>query len=442
MKIKVYLDKLQKIHGYIAKYKFYFAAGLIFFVMMGSLLLIMGRIQHNGLVEMTVKGESLMKSGKYAEAYEHFNRLVRRYPDSYKAHYLLGQLYLKFNDVEMAKVEFYRAINSKDVTDYNAYFVMADLYKKENNYELAQGVLLLIKNQHERFIVNKLSDFYYAWAENIVKADLPEAIRKYEVAYNYCLKFSCKNMPQIKDKVEESYLHEAEDFLITGQTEEAVNIFSQSIQFHNNPYAHYQLAKIYSKNNIDKAILEYEKAFNLNPKILSSDDLVNLFVLKANLHKKNNDLLGAEYFYEKGKKYNPKLKTPFKPYKPIILSITHKNLRPNYTKDILTPMVIFTVTNISKGNIDYLKAGIVFSVNGKPLSQENKVIADSKMPLKPLEKSKAQNIFSSVPISSVFSNYSVEVKIFLSQQKPDEWRLYRSFYLKPKKTSAVTLQSQ
>jgi len=395
-----------------------------------------------GLSEMLAKGENLMKKAKYAEAYEHFNRLVRLYPDSYKAHYMFGRLYLKFKDVEMAKVEFYRAMNSKYIPDYQAYYTMADLYKKENNFELAQGVLLSIKNQSDTAVVNRLSDFYYAWAKNIEKTELPEAVRKYEVSYNYCLKLFCKNMPQIKDRLEKSYLNEAKELLETGQTDDAVNILFQSIQFHNNPYAHYQLAKIYAKNNVDKAISEYEKAFKLNPKILSSDELVNLFVLKANLHKKNNDLLGAEYFYQKGKKYNPNLKTPFKPYKPVILSVTAQKLRPNYTKDILIPLVIFTVTNFSKENIDYMKAEIVFSVNGRPLNQENKTIADAKSPLRPLEKSKPINVFSSVPISSVFADYTVEVKIFLSQQKPDEWRLYRSFYLKTRKNPDVILNPE
>lgn len=439
---KLSLEKLRTIPDFIAKYRLYFAAGIVFFVLTGSLLLILGSIKHNGLIEMTAKGESLVKKGKYAEAYEHFSRMVRMYPDSYKAHYLLGQLYLKFNDVEMAKVEFYRAINSKNITDFNAYFVMADLYKKENNFELAQGVLILLQNRQSKSVNNKLSDFYYAWAENLLESDLPEAVRKFEISYNYCRKFSCGNMARIKEKIENSYLLMADDFLKTGQTQEAINILFQSIQFHNNPYAHYKLAKIYSKNDADKAISEYEKAFKLNPKVLSPDELVNLFVMKANLHKKNNDLLGAEYFYEKGKKYNPNLKTPFKPYKPVILSITSKNLRPNYSKDILTPMVAFTITNISKENIDYLKAGVVFSVNGKPLSQEDRIISDAKTPLKPKEKSKAQSVFSSVPISSIFDNSSVEIKIFLSQQKPDEWRLYRSLYLKPRKSDDVILQSQ
>ncbi len=442
MKIKFNLEKLKKIPVYITKYRLYFAVGVIFFTLAGSLLLILGSIKHNGLADMTTQGETLIKKAKYAEAYEHFSRMVRMYPDSYKAHYLLGQLYLKFNDAEMAKVEFYRAINCKNITDFNAYFVMADLYKKENNFELAQGVLIMIQNRQNKSVVNKLSDFYYAWAENLVKNDLPEAVRKYEISYNYCRKFSCGNMSQIKEKIENSYLNMADDFLKTGQTQEAINILFQSIQFNNNPYAHYKLAKIYSKNNLDKAISEYEKAFKLNPKVLSPDELVNLFVMKADLHKKNNDLLGAEYFYEKGKKYNPTLKTPFKPYKPVILSITNKNLRPNYSKDILTPMVAFTITNIGKENIDYLKAGIVFSVNGKPLSQENKIIADEKKPLKSKEKSKAQSVFSSVPISSIFDNSLVEIKIFLSQQKPDEWRLYRSLYLKPCKPDDVILQSQ
>ncbi|MDD3014449.1 MAG: tetratricopeptide repeat protein [Candidatus Gastranaerophilales bacterium] len=373
-------------------------------------------------------GERYEKSGKIAMALESYYKAVKLYPGSYEAHLRLGNLYRQVNELENAKIEYYRAIKMGNLNRYDAYFAMADIYVSEDEYELAQDILVQIQDIPFKVVSDKIGDFYFDWGNQFKKINQPEAIRKYKLAYKFYSKNKSDKVFLTRKAIENKYMDIADNLLAFNKVDEAVKILNSSINYYDNSSAHYKLARIYEKENIDKAIEEYTKAFTLNSSIASTDGFVQLLVKKADNLYKNGDKLNAGVYYGKARKLGSKVKIPYINDNNIIVNLIASKSSKDVDKQLYTPGISFKITNISKNKIEYLKAKVIFNVNDQKYSEEIKEISTQKIPLSPYSITPLINVYSSKSLGSELRNPKVEIQIFVSQQNPDKWKLFRNTY--------------
>jgi tetratricopeptide (TPR) repeat protein len=382
----------------------------------------------NSLSGMLHYGEKMENTGKYATAMDVYQKAVRIYPHSYEAHIRLGNVYRLVNEPEKAKLEYYRAIKISKINRYDAYFYMADVYVSENEFELAEDTLLQIKGEQKKAVVEKIGDFYENWGSKLKETNSPESIRKYKIAVNY---YKISNLPKLiitRKSIEDVYIEISNALLKVNNLKEAEKILNISIDYHDNARAHYHLARIYQKTNIDKAIKEYTKAFDMYDKVADKSEFVHLLVTKADGLYKNGDKTAAELYYTRAKKINPQLKVDMLADNQIIVNLIATKSNKNQLDDLYTPGVSFKITNISKQEIKLLKTKVIFNIHGKKFSERIcKVIAPDN-PLPAYSISSPVNIYSPVPVSTMVLNPSMEIFIYISIGDNGKWKLYRTAY--------------
>jgi len=371
------------------------------------------------------KGEKYEKSGRLAIALDYYNKAVRAYPGSYKAHMKLGTLLIQVNEPEKAKIEFYRAIKLSEVGKYDAYFAMADLYMSTDEYELAQDLLMQIKDVPLKEIDDKIGDFYLRWGDHIYKDNPMEAIRKYKFAYKFYSRNGGIKAANIRKHIETAYSGVSDSLVATNNVDDAVNILNSSIAYFNNATAHYKLAKIYVKKNPDTAIKEFTMAFALNSSIAPPDEFVQLLIQKGDNLYKNGDETAAQLYYNKARKLNTHAKIPYLSNNNIIVNLLAYKSSKDTNSLNYTPGISFKITNISKVKIPYLKVKIVFNFNGKEYSENSKEITTPETPIPAFSITSPINIYSAKPLSYEVDGSKLEIQIYISQQKPDKWKLYR-----------------
>lgn len=370
-------------------------------------------------------GEKYEKSGKLAIALDYYNKAVRVYPGSYEAHMKLGNLFRLVNEPEKAKIEFYRAIKLSEIGKYDAYFAMADLYMSDDDYELAQALLMQIRDIPLKEIADKIGDFYLKWGDHIYKDNPMEAIRKYKIAYKFYFRNKGIKAVNIRKHIETSYSDIADSLMATNNVDDAVNILNSSIDYSNNATAHYKLAKIYKKKNPDIAIREFTMAFALNSSIAPPDEFVQLLIKKGDNFYKNGDATTAELYYNKARKLSTHTKIPYLNDNNIIVNLLASKSSKDNNNLYYTPGISFKITNISKVKIPYLKVKVVFNLNGKEYSENVKEITTPEIPIPPFSITSAINIYAAKPLNYETDSSKIEIQIYISQQKPDKWKLYR-----------------
>jgi|GEM_PF-1903526 len=387
-------------------------------------------VQKNSSVSlngMLKTGERYEKSGKLALALQIYNKAVRSYPGSYEAHLRLGNVFRQVNELEKAKLEYYRAIKMTSVNRYDAYFAMADIYVSQDDYDIAQDFLTQIQNIPQKTVSNKIGDFYFNWGNKFQNSDPPEAIRKYKLAYDFYSRCNNEKVTLARAAIENTYSDIVDSLLAENNADESIKILNDSINYFDNATAHYKLARIYEKKNIDKAITEYTKAFALNSSIAPTDGFSQLLVKKADNLYKNGDKLTAKIYYEKAKNLDAKIIIPYINDDHIIVNLLASKSNKDSDKHLYTPGISFKITNISKNKIEYLKAKVVFNINDEKYSEEIQEISTQKDPLAPFSITPVINIYSSKPVSYEYqyAKPKIEVLVYISQ-KPDKWKLFRS----------------
>lgn len=409
---------------------------LALFAFFGALTLIAGFFlfqdeKPTSLNGMLRQGERYTSEGKLSLALEYYTRIVRIYPESYKAHIELGNLLLQVKESEMAKVEYYRAMKLDNSRRYDAYFAMTEIYISENNYDFAQKLLMVIKDVPNRGVIEQIGDFYYKWGNSLIEKDELEAVRKYKEAINFYEKINSDHIKKAQRSIDEAYARISNKFVSDNKKDEAIKILELSVDFDNNELAHYKLARIYANIDINKAINEYEKAFNQkSPYLFDKSEFIHLLVKKGDMAKDQGDNVLSAYYYNKVKSLEPKSNIPYITDKHLIITVLAVRYNENLDDDIITPGISFKIMNVSKNPVKNLKVKVAFFDDNKLYSETIQTIADSVSLMEPDAVTNAISIFSQKPVPQVFSTHNINARIFLSQDKIDKWKLYRTVYLK------------
>lgn len=380
---------------------------------------------------LLAQGNNYAKAGKLALAVNEYEKIVRVYPKSYEAHRDLAKLYIQVDETDKAKVELIRAIDiGKNHSKYDAYLILAQLYVSQGLPELGEDRLKEIKDLKSIKAKKTVGDFYYSWGNTLSKTDLLSAIRKLEIADKYYSEAQSKKLYEVQNTLINIYLQLANDLVSKGNTMEANRFLNRALAVKDEAAIHYKIAEINEKVNPDKAIFHYEKAFRMNSQIALPDRYTTLLLRKGNVLKGQKKFAEAKVYFKKAQKVSPQISIPYINDSPILVGIVSTRFSEDFENDLLLPGVTFTVRNINKQNINYLKTRVVFYNRSEKYSEVIKQIADNKKQIKTDEITSAISIYSSKPIDGFLAGYDVAIDIYLSKKSPDEWRLYRHLSIK------------
>lgn len=386
------------------------------------------------------EGENLAKTGKIAFALDLYNKLARQYPKNYTVHYKLGLIYAQVNEPLKAKIEFYRAIKL-DAGRYEANFAMASLYASQDNWEMAEDTLTPLIKSKNRFTIEKIGDFYLTWGAELSETNQLEALRKFKTSYELYKQSNSRHISQAKSILENLYADIADKLVEINKSNDAIKLLNLSLNTFDNALAHYKLAMIYKNSNIDESLKEFDKAFKLNPKISAPDPYIETLIKKGNILAKKGDLTGSKYYYTIAQSISPKVKVPYAPDKHILVNLIATRYSENIDKDYIIPGVSFKIMNVSKDNIDYLKAKVVFLQDEKEYSKKIIDIATKESPIPSDQVTGTFDVYSPKSVPQVFSDHNIRIQIYISQKQPDNWKIYRNAYLIKKNKAGIRVKN-
>ena len=380
------------------------------------------------------------KHGQIAYAIEDYIKIVRNFPENYEAHLRLAELYLKVNEIDMAKVEYVKAMKLGYRYKYHAQVALADLYAKEDNYSFAEGFIDDIKDIKIKEAQELIGDFYYNWGLSFQKTDKAETIRKFKVAFEHYKNTDSPKKQQTQENIKNLYMILTNNLLEGKKYKDALELLSRSLEFWDNAETHYKKAKIYeSLDKIDESLKEYQAAFKLDPEVDNTVSYVQLLIKKAEIEKKKGDKVSSELYYTLAKKVNSETTIPSNPQSSVILNIVSARCNENMDKDILVPEIIFRLRNVSKDKLSNVKVKTVFLENNSPFSEEINVLASAEKSINSDELTDEIVVFSSKPVNHVFDNHNLSAHIYISQGDTDKWTLFRKVRILVEKESDIPI---
>ena len=293
----------------------------------------------------------------------------------------LGSLYQKVNEIDKAKLEYYRAIKLGSLVNYDAYFAMANLYASQNEYDLAQDVILSIKSVQLKNVQENIGNFYYDWGAKLSMKDPYEAIRKYKLALDNYRKADSFSTKKAVKALELTYSGIADNYIASGNILEAIKVLNLSLDAVDNATAHYKLAQIYENKNIDTSLSQFDKAFKINPGISTYDEYIQLLVQKGDLLKNKGNEAAANFYYEKARSLDHNIYIPFVADKIILVNLISTRFVESDDKKSLVPGVSFKIMNASKDDVNFLKVKVVFSSDNRNFSEVEQLVCTPGTPL-------------------------------------------------------------
>ena len=209
--------------------------------------------------------------------------LVSKYPDSYRGHKYLAELYEREGGMRKAIDEYVKAIDIKK-NDYNSYFKIADLLnnlsQKDESITMLNNLLRIKPEYYQASML--LGDLLiekekYKEAVNVYQDALKYRPADYDMNYNLGIAYTMLNdfahaEEAYKKAAEINHLKYTTNYtlgqiaLICDDLEKAEQYFSQALYGEEvEPLAYYQLAKLsMRKGQKDKAIAFMNKAVELD----------------------------------------------------------------------------------------------------------------------------------------------------------------------------------
>lgn len=338
---------------------------------------------------MTRECKKYIKEDKLGNAVKCYAKVADIYPKDYKIHLKLANLYMQVEEFEKAKKHYYKAISFGHKKGYAARFALANLYIYENNYNLAEKIILPLKKTEEKKMQEGLGKFYFNLGEKISYQDNLKAISKYELACKYYQKADNTDISGVKNALAKSYIALSDKYILENNMQKATKMLNLSLSLADSSQAHYKLAKIYEKTNINQSMNEYAKVYKC--------------------------------------KSNVKIDMSYLPDKNFFINILGIKYNYNEDQDTIIPGISFRISNIGKQPIKYLKLKSVFMINDEELNSVAKPIIDNKSLLDIDSTTPITNLFSSKPIEKQYLK-DLTVKILVSQSYPDKWKLFRKIH--------------
>ena len=223
--------------------------------------------------------------------------IVTKYPDSYKGHKYLAELYEKEGGMRRAIDEYVKAIDIQK-NDYNSYYKIAELLNGLAQKEQAVTMLNnLLRIKPDYYMAsNLLGDILiesqkYKEATNVYLEALKYRPADYELYYNLGIAYTMLNdFPNAesayKKAAQINHLKHNTDYtlaqiaLICDEMEKAEKYFTEALYGEEvEPFAYYELAKIsMKKGQKDRAVAYLNKALELEPALKEKLNEEQIFI--------------------------------------------------------------------------------------------------------------------------------------------------------------------
>lgn len=223
--------------------------------------------------------------------------IVTKYPESYKGHKYLAELYEREGGMRKAIDEYVKAIDIQK-NDYNSYYKIAELLnglaQKEQAVTMLNNLLRIKPDYYQAS--NLLGDILiesqkYKEATNVYLEALKYRPADYELYYNLGIAYTMLNdFPNAesayKKAAQINHLKYNTDYtlaqiaLICDEIEKAEKYFTEALFGEEvEPFAYYELAKIsMKKGQKDRAIAYLNKAIELEPELKEKIDEEQIFI--------------------------------------------------------------------------------------------------------------------------------------------------------------------
>lgn len=389
------------------------------------------------LSSLLKQGEAYQKSGKTALALGIYKKAARVHPGSYQAHLHLGRAFLESDEIQLAKQELGKAIelSNTGATNFEAQIEMSKLLVSEKNFNDAEKILLTVRKPTPIEIKKALADLYIHWGNEVYNTGSKvDSIEKYKNAWTYYKSFDIHEQKKIQLKVINFYEDMAMNFLAKNMENEAINALNQSISFIDNPSSHIKIAGIYKKQNkMDEAIVEYQKAYDLDTTGSAPLYLSELLVQKGVSLASKNDFTKAKECFEKAQEVNPSIVVPAEILYSVFISSIKAALVSDKTTDKVFPEISFVVTNRGNQDITLLKAKAVFFDSGNSVGEDDRIVVSKDKPLKPKTDSEKVTLSLANGIDNSKKSNLLQVKVYLSYNNEPDWKFTRTLTISNKK---------
>lgn len=223
--------------------------------------------------------------------------IVTKYPESYKGHKYLAELYEREGGMRKAIDEYVKAIDIQK-NDYNSYYKIAELLnglaQKEQAVTMLNNLIRIKPDYYQAS--NLLGDILiesqkYKEATNVYLEALKYRPADYELYYNLGIAYTMLNdFPNAesayKKAAQINHLKYNTDYtlaqiaLICDEIEKAEKYFTEALFGEEvEPFAYYELAKIsMKKGQKDRAIAYLNKAIELEPELKEKIDEEQIFI--------------------------------------------------------------------------------------------------------------------------------------------------------------------
>ncbi|MDX2085330.1 MAG: tetratricopeptide repeat protein [Candidatus Melainabacteria bacterium] len=363
------------------------AMGLAALIFSGFLLF---RYSDSG--DLIARGKQQMAEGKVAWAAHTFQMLVRRDPNNYEGHFLLGQAYLELGDRRKGEQELKiaSALRSKNPGAKGGNGVdiaMSKLAMAQNRFDEAESGLKQAyqKNPNNVEVQEALFDLYEYWGDAdsaTSPPDLANAIRHYDQALAFATDYQSEE--SLKEKLVSTMRQQATEHFNAKQTDAGLAVLKEALRYRYAPEILVEIANIYeSHNKLDDAIAWYRKAFDANPDTISLR-LSNILTRKGRLLLDQKKPQEAERYFDEARKISEMTQIPphvLYPVKVTKVNIQAQDLEPQTGE--FTPEVSALVENKADRPLNFLVLKATFLSGDQVLDQASMVVASLKEPLAP-----------------------------------------------------------
>lgn len=311
------------------------------------------------------------------------------------------------------------------------YLQQAKKYALDKQFSYAQDEIKKIRQPSNKKLLKEIGDIYFDWAQYAKTTNIPEAIRKFKEARGYYKKAETGQLEaSALNYITLLYAKTADQLLVSGKTDQAIKMYELSIDYEDNHIARYQLAKIYEGlADDDRALKEYERAYKLDPEDVNKADYIKLLVKKALQAEQAGDKTTSEFYYKKASRIDSKFDLPLNPDQRLLFKFISTEVKEDIDNDLLVPGVSFKIVNISRQELDNVRARVVFLHNNEPISTQLLTVANKENTLKPHAHSREIILFSNATVKHVFDDHDLRVQVFISQSSPDDWKPYRNIVI-------------
>lgn len=289
--------------------EFKYIISVIVLIIIVSAVLFIECLKPDDMIKRLSDGEKLVNEKHYVQALIHFSDFVRDYPNNYYGHLHLGDLYLKNDDYDNAKIEYYRAMELGKNKRFDGYFKLAKIYLDLNSSDIALRVLEPLQKNYKPEVLANFGDFYVYWGKKYLSDNPEESIRKFKDAYEFYKNSHDKHkIEEGKHIIAETYANIAYSLIYDGKDSEAEDILNISLKLFENAPAYAKLGSIYRYKDINDCVKYYDKAYKLDPNSLSAEEYTSALILKAEYLEEKGLHSIAKIYIEKAEKVTKQYK--------------------------------------------------------------------------------------------------------------------------------------